>query len=252
MKKLITKKSIIIASAAIASVTIVFIGAASYENTNSTGAPLTAVSEVKVPAIPVSVTTTSVKVDETKPLSMRKMYWKANVGASSNTKGELWLSEENPKFKESEFVELLTAIKKEDDVRSILKVAHEEINGRVLYNNETLLEDAENRTWDVIDLTPYMDERLYLRLAEVMNDDLFTADMRNAATLAKYAKDGRDVKALIYLHRIMHDLDNTDAYSKGFLVEEGYYGATHYGIALGAGGEEKEKNIIPEIKKYIK
>lgn len=80
MKKLITKKSIIIASAAVASITIVFIGAASYAKTNSTGARLTTVNEVKVPAIPATVKTASVKVDEAKPLSMRKMYWNANVG----------------------------------------------------------------------------------------------------------------------------------------------------------------------------
>lgn len=147
---------------------------------------------------------------------------------------------------------MLTAIDNEDDIWSILEVAHEELNGRVLYNNDTLLEDAKNRTWDVIELSVYADERLYRRLAEVMNNKAFTADMKNAAALAKYAKDERNVKAMIFLHRILHDLDNADTYSKGFLVEEDYYGTTHYGNEVGAEGKEKEKNTTAEIEKFIK
>ncbi|MGG0178518.1 hypothetical protein [Gottfriedia acidiceleris] len=74
------------------------------------------------------------------------------------------------------------------------------------------------------------------------NSDLYD-DLDLANKLIKLAIDKKDVKALLYTHRIMHDLDNKINYSQGKIV-------VFNSAKAGNGNAERVDNYIDYLNKH--
>ncbi|KQL38771.1 hypothetical protein AN960_12385 [Bacillus sp. FJAT-25509] len=74
------------------------------------------------------------------------------------------------------------------------------------------------------------------------NSDLYD-DLNLANELMKLANDKKDVKALLYTHRIMHDLDNKLNYNQGKIV-------VFNSAKAGNGNAERVDNYIAYLNKH--
>jgi hypothetical protein len=108
---------------------------------------------------------------------------------------------------QAKFDDLLNAIHDERDVRNVVALIHDSLNERTGFGNFRSLESPEASTWDYLNIAPFMDERLYEKLAQALPVSSFVKDLQSANELAEIAIRDKNVKAVIYLHRIFHDLD---------------------------------------------
>lgn len=143
--------------------------------------------------------------DEEARLVVHRAYYKTVPEGFTNNKGEIQLSTGSDKFKEEEFKILLESINDSRDVKNLLNIIYGDINARVNFGNAKAIQDKDAPTWTYIYYTAYMDERLYLRMAEVMAQDNFTEAMNKAASLVTEIKQSNDVEKLKSLYQVLKD-----------------------------------------------
>lgn len=87
-----------------------------------------------------------------------------------------------------------------------LKIYHEQFNMLVGYGNDDNFTKVTE--WDSSRTNDALNSEAYRQLAAMLsNYQGAEIDLHRAADLATIAREKHDVQALIYLHRILHDLD---------------------------------------------
>ncbi|KIL34777.1 hypothetical protein SD71_17205 [Cohnella kolymensis] len=131
------------------------------------------------------------------------------------------------KVNEAKFESLLNAIHTERDVRNVVALIHDSFNERTGFGNFRSLENKHAPDWDYLGIAPFMETRLYAKLAQALPVSSFVKDLETAGKLVDIAAREKDVKAVIYLHRIFHDLDY-------WAFEEGAQGGDFWGVTESA------------------
>lgn len=98
----------------------------------------------------------------------------------------------------------LHKIKTEDDVKQQLIYFHARFNEITGWDN---LDKIDEVAWSRYKELNFLQDELYLRMSSVVSNDKVKLDLTNAAKLVKYARDNFNTDAIIYAHRIIHDLD---------------------------------------------
>ncbi|MFB5664313.1 hypothetical protein [Alteribacillus sp. HJP-4] len=121
-----------------------------------------------------------------------------------------------------------------------IKKAHTDLNDITGYGNHTNYKSgsvnkenlAEN--WAEIDSELASHADFARDAAGMVEDKTLSNDLKNFSDVTLFAKDNRDHKALLYSHRIIHDLDTI--YNG---VEKSIFGAVH----IGSGDDDKKKHL---------
>jgi hypothetical protein len=126
---------------------------------------------------------------------------------------------------------LKSAISTHEESVAIISGIHEKWNETTGWKN---IEDFSStdatlaaRAW-VVTLTKLLTSpEMYGQMAEVNVSEDVKKDLNNVAALMKIAHEKRDPKALVYAHRIMHDLDYWVYNTPGSAQNPDKFGAAH-------------------------
>ncbi|TJY42738.1 hypothetical protein E5161_07810 [Cohnella pontilimi] len=143
---------------------------------------------------------------------------------------------------EDQFTALLNAIDTQQKARYIVKKIHQSLNERTGFGHYRALLKKSSSGWDSLQTASFMDDRLYAKLAEIIPEDKFVQDMNHAAALSNIAKKKHSVAALLYLHRIFHDLDY-------WAFRDGSKGGDFWGVTETVKSDKADH--VDEVTKFI-
>ncbi|SEO32296.1 hypothetical protein [Paenibacillus sp. OV219] len=147
---------------------------------------------------------------------------------------------------------LHSAISNREEAAKAIRYIHGNLNNTVgLYKNGYLettgyghstqaAEQMKDGIFSPDSLTNHPE--LYIRLAEVIDNEKAAQDLRDVAALIQIGNAKRDIQAVIYAHRIIHDLD-------GYVFNRPDEGEEEFGAARAANGVKPA--LLAEIAKYM-
>ncbi|SDM29327.1 hypothetical protein SAMN05428961_1133 [Paenibacillus sp. OK060] len=141
---------------------------------------------------------------------------------------------------------LLEAITTEEDVESLLPYLHSRINSVGIEDGDGykwLLKDGVEgkNAWDALLGKRWINPNLYLRLSEAANDSEISKDFNNISLLAEIVNQKKDPQAVVYIHQILHDLDEW-VFGNNASEEK----VSHFGVTNSENGPHKQL-----IEEYI-
>lgn len=107
--------------------------------------------------------------------------------------------------------------------------------------------EVVNQTWDGLVKEFEIQPEIYLRVAHVIGNDKVSQDIHDVLTLLTIALEKRDIKGMIYAHRIVHDIDDWVYESPDAEEGDERYGASR---AMPDADASKLAEIAAYIKKY--
>lgn len=127
-----------------------------------------------------------------------------------------------------------------------LKAYHEQFNTWVGYGNDK--EFSRAPTWDSAIKSDALNPESYRQLAEALAGiQGAQIDLYHVVKLATIAREKRDVQALIYMHRILHDLD-VNYFNK-------LPGSDYWGVTETIRHTSEAETVVPDtradVEKYI-
>lgn len=224
----ISKKALILSAVTAFALLMVIIGVVVYLYRSSdsivTGNPVT-IKAGDVVSDQIDLSTSSVQITpEQAESAMISFYYAALPLGTTDDNGNFHLS---GTLDQAKFETLLDAIQNERDVRNVIGLIHDSLNERTGFGNFRSLESPDAPNWHYLGMAPFMDKRLYVKLAEALPVSSFVKDLETAGELAEIANRDKNVKAVIYLHRVFHDLDY-------WAFEEGAQGGDFWGVTESA------------------
>lgn len=147
---------------------------------------------------------------------------------------------------------LKSAISTHEEAVYLVAFLHDKFNETVGWNNLDAFETegighsegAATYHWSLVLNRIFSQPETYLQMAAAVENADAKQDFENMAALVAIAADKKNVKALVYAHRILHDMDYWVYGNPGSVKEPDKYGAAHV-------YKEAPVSTVEEIERFI-